>query len=305
MADESILALVELLRERNQALDQQIRELEQANRGLEEQMKRDCCDFRREQKQLKNELTAFQRKEEEQHLNEEERRRTDTLSQVNDNREEQIWMESALLRSEVANLKQQVRDHQKTFTEATVSILYYERQSSVNEEELRNALEQLEKCSQERAELLKQTTDKQSAPNEDLTLEPASDGIKARQDTRWCGLKEREKVLTCPISHKLFDEPVVTGCCGTTFSWEPLRQIFSQTSLCPCCHAPEGWVHRNPDMATLVELHRSERSFLTESDSTSAEKDKPAAPRRRQKRVGSLDIRQTRQQTRRSRRIQA
>lgn len=75
----------------------------------------------------------------------------------------------------------------------------------------------------------------------------------------WQALMAREKELSCPLLRELFADPVITGCCGRTCSWGPLRQAFEQSLACPFCQARGVGVHENRDIARLVELHRSER----------------------------------------------
>ncbi|KAG3193789.1 hypothetical protein PC128_g9933 [Phytophthora cactorum] len=93
-------------------------------------------------------------------------------------------------------------------------------------------------------------------------LEQASDAAETQRDITRRNLLEREKVLICPITLELFDVPVVTGCCGKTFSSEGLRQAIKQNPLCPFCRGKLSSTHPNRDVAKLVELHRRERFVL-------------------------------------------
>jgi hypothetical protein len=99
-------------------------------------------------------------------------------------------------------------------------------------------------------------------------LEQASDTAKTQQDIARRNLAEREGVLTCPISLELFDNPVVTECCGKTFSSSGLRQALMRSSTCPFCRQRVKVFHANRDVAMLVELHRAERSIMGLPDST-------------------------------------
>ncbi|KAL3672827.1 hypothetical protein V7S43_002115 [Phytophthora oleae] len=99
---------------------------------------------------------------------------------------------------------------------------------------------------QERAQLLKKTTD----------------AANTQQAISRKNLAEREAVLTCPISLDLFENPVVTTCCGKTFSSEALSQALSQNPQCPVCRAYRISTYASRDMANLVEIHRMERSML-------------------------------------------
>ncbi|KAG3106908.1 hypothetical protein PC121_g11 [Phytophthora cactorum] len=93
-------------------------------------------------------------------------------------------------------------------------------------------------------------------------LEQASDAAKMQQDISHRNLTEREAALTCPISLDLFENPVLTTCCGKTFSSEALTQALRRNPHCPVCRAHRVSTHSNRDVANLVELHRSERSLL-------------------------------------------
>ncbi|EGZ09880.1 hypothetical protein PHYSODRAFT_338597 [Phytophthora sojae] len=66
-------------------------------------------------------------------------------------------------------------------------------------------------------------------------LEQASDAARTQRDISLHNLAQREGVLTCPISLELFVDPVVTMCCGKTFSSEALRRKLLRSSLCPFC----------------------------------------------------------------------
>ncbi|KAG7382279.1 hypothetical protein PHYPSEUDO_005067 [Phytophthora pseudosyringae] len=79
-------------------------------------------------------------------------------------------------------------------------------------------------------------------------------------------LDEQEAALTCPISYDLFETPVVTQCCGKTFSSEALSAVLRSNPRCPVCRAPRVRTHASRDVADLVELHRKERSLLVEAE---------------------------------------
>jgi len=108
-------------------------------------------------------------------------------------------------------------------------------------------------------------------------LEQASDTAKTQQDIARRNLAEREGVLTCPISLELFDNPVVTECCGKTFSSSGLRQALMRSSTCPFCRQRVKVFHANRDVAMLVELHRAERSIMGLPDSTTLDSDGSAS----------------------------
>ncbi|KAF4137342.1 Zinc-finger of the MIZ type in Nse subunit [Phytophthora infestans] len=101
-------------------------------------------------------------------------------------------------------------------------------------------------------------------------LEQASDAAKTQQDISRKNCTERETALTCPISLDLFENPVLTTCCGRTFSSEALTQALRRNPQCPVCRAHRVLTHANRDVANLVELHRSQRSLLGLSENTAA-----------------------------------
>uniref|UniRef100_A0AAV1TBR7 RING-type domain-containing protein n=1 Tax=Peronospora matthiolae TaxID=2874970 RepID=A0AAV1TBR7_9STRA len=114
---------------------------------------------------------------------------------------------------------------------------------------------------QELNQRMKDMETKFDAERADL-LEQASEAINAQRDISHENLLERETVLTCPISLDLFEDPVVTTCCGKTFSSGVLRQALRRNNFCPFCRAHNVSTHANRDMSTLVELHRTECLML-------------------------------------------
>ncbi|KAG7375826.1 hypothetical protein PHYPSEUDO_015148 [Phytophthora pseudosyringae] len=150
-------------------------------------------------------------------------------------------------------------------------------------------------------------------------LEQASDAAETQRDITRRNLLECEKGLLCPITLELLEFPVVTGCCGKTFSSEGLRQALRQNPLCPFCRERLSSTHPNRDVAKLVELHRSERSVLGMSDTESSHSTvptcqpnedalPPAAPtgRAHSNRItGSSSTHQSRHREHRSERVQA
>ncbi|CAI5714376.1 unnamed protein product [Hyaloperonospora brassicae] len=118
---------------------------------------------------------------------------------------------------------------------------------------------------------LREMQTKFDAERADL-LEQASEAVNAQVDISHEILAGREAALTCPISLDLFEDPVVTTCCGKTFSSGVLHQALRRSNYCPFCRAHNVSTHTNRDMANLVELHRAERLVLglPESVATSA-----------------------------------
>ena len=118
---------------------------------------------------------------------------------------------------------------------------------------------------------LREMQTKFDAERADL-LEQASEAVNAQVEISHEILAGREAALTCPISLDLFEDPVVTTCCGKTFSSGVLHQALRRSNYCPFCRAHNVSTHTNRDMANLVELHRAERLVLgfPESVATSA-----------------------------------
>ncbi|RLN85592.1 hypothetical protein BBJ28_00018036 [Nothophytophthora sp. Chile5] len=77
------------------------------------------------------------------------------------------------------------------------------------------------------------------------------------------GLQDREEMLTCPITQCLYETPVVTSCCGKTFSEAALDGLQGPGRSCPWCRREEGFTtHLNRDMAELVEQFTAECEAL-------------------------------------------
>ncbi|GMF31913.1 unnamed protein product [Phytophthora lilii] len=76
-------------------------------------------------------------------------------------------------------------------------------------------------------------------------------------------LEEREEMLTCPITHCLYESPVITACCGKTFSRAAVNRLHDRNQPCPWCRQTRGFVtYPNRDIANLVEQYRAELSAL-------------------------------------------
>ncbi|POM63338.1 LOW QUALITY PROTEIN: Hypothetical protein PHPALM_21284 [Phytophthora palmivora] len=137
---------------------------------------------------------------------------------------------------------QHVETFQETSATRTVTIT-----GGTSNQELTRRLDELQtKFDKERAQLLEQVRE----------------ATNTQQDVSRRNLIERESVLTCPISLDLFEDPVLTTCCGKTFSSEALAQALRRNPQCPVCRAYRVSSHANRDMANMVELHRTERSML-------------------------------------------
>ncbi|KAF4137339.1 Zinc-finger of the MIZ type in Nse subunit [Phytophthora infestans] len=87
-------------------------------------------------------------------------------------------------------------------------------------------------------------------------LDQANDDLTTFRDKNCRFLDEQEAALTCPISYELFENPVVTECCGKTFSREALTEVLRWNPHCPMCRAPVVRTHSSRDVANLVEIYR-------------------------------------------------
>jgi len=145
-----------------------------------------------------------------------------------------------------------------------------------------------------------------------LLLEQATDAATTMQDVCRRNLMEREAVLTCPISLELFESPVVTECCGKSFSSETLAQAGRHSSTCPFCRSHGVVAHPNRDVEKLVELHRAERQVLglQEVAAPNPARDTPpdGAPAtqdsRRRGSLGNISARRSQHREQRSQRVQ-
>ncbi|KAG6621367.1 uncharacterized protein IUM83_11015 [Phytophthora cinnamomi] len=111
----------------------------------------------------------------------------------------------------------------------------------------------LTQTSESNRDLNQRLTDLQTAFDAERAqlLEQASDAANTQQHISRRNLTEREAALTCPISLDLFENPVVTECCGKTFSSAALTQALRRSSQCPSL----GWptmLHPAPQSSLLV-----------------------------------------------------
>ncbi|ETP40065.1 hypothetical protein F442_12527 [Phytophthora nicotianae P10297] len=106
----------------------------------------------------------------------------------------------------------------------------------------------------------------QQVPALQRALNQASNDLANFRDSNRRILDEQEAALTCPISYELFENPVVTACCGKTFSSEALTEVLRWDPRCPVCRTPGVRTHASRDMSNLVELYRKQRSLLTQAE---------------------------------------
>ncbi|KAF1792400.1 Zinc finger, RING/FYVE/PHD-type [Phytophthora cactorum] len=128
--------------------------------------------------------------------------------------------------------------------------------------QLRGLLDAFDREQGQHLDLRRDTTTRTVTITGETSFGATSDAAKTQQDISHRNLTEREAALTCPISLDLFENPVLTTCCGKTFSSEALTQALRRNPHCPVCRAHRVSTHANRDVANLVELHRSERSLL-------------------------------------------
>ncbi|KAL3672823.1 hypothetical protein V7S43_002112 [Phytophthora oleae] len=135
-------------------------------------------------------------------------------------------------------------------------------------------------------------------------LEQANETRTKFQDMVRRILDEQEAVLTCPIAYELFENPVVTECCGKTFSSEALTQVLRANHRCPVCRSARVKTHPSRDMANLVEVHKSDRSVLEEAESKT-EEDSTAPAEQSHNEEPPPSLRQRGNQQRRRQRVHA
>ncbi|CAI5744103.1 unnamed protein product [Peronospora destructor] len=101
-------------------------------------------------------------------------------------------------------------------------------------------------------------------------MEEVDDALTTQREIIQQNWIDREAALTCPISLDLFEDPVITTCCGKTFSSDALKRALGQNRQCPVCRSYTITVCDNRDMANLVELHSTELLDLPEYTVTSS-----------------------------------
>jgi hypothetical protein len=84
---------------------------------------------------------------------------------------------------------------------------------------------------------------------------------EARQYHR-LALQGREEMLTCPITHCLYESPVMTACCGKTFSKAAVDRLQARRMACPWCRRTDFTASPNRDVAQLVDQYTAELSAL-------------------------------------------
>ncbi|CAI5708241.1 unnamed protein product [Peronospora effusa] len=101
-------------------------------------------------------------------------------------------------------------------------------------------------------------------------MEEVDDALATQREIIQQNWIDREAALTCPISLDLFEDPVITTCCGKTFSSDALKRALGQNHQCPVCRSYTITVCENRDIANLVELHSTELLDLPEYTVTSS-----------------------------------
>ncbi|CAI5739722.1 unnamed protein product [Peronospora farinosa] len=101
-------------------------------------------------------------------------------------------------------------------------------------------------------------------------MEEVDDALATQREIIQQNWIDREAALTCPISLDLFEDPVITTCCGKTFSSDALKRALEQNHQCPVCRSYTITVCENRDIANLVELHSTELLDLPEYTVTSS-----------------------------------
>ncbi|RLN72818.1 hypothetical protein BBJ28_00012384 [Nothophytophthora sp. Chile5] len=157
---------------------------------------------------------------------------------------------------ETSLLLQQMKEMQDAFVGLQASVL---APSQLQQE--KNELEQRLRQQEEELFCLREEQAACEAERKLLEDQATEAHLKHR-----LGLQDREEMLTCPITQCLYETPVVTSCCGKTFSESALDGLQGPDRSCPWCRHEEGFTtHLNRDMAELVEQFTTECEALEEA----------------------------------------
>jgi hypothetical protein len=216
------------------------RQLTQTLRGAKRDLK--CCkkDIERLERQLREETSARQA----------ERERADLLQQQQHRDQES----QTRLQQKAEELEKRLREQADVNT--SLGRLMPEMRSLIEAWERRTAA-----ASEHNGRAQASADSVTTSPNQN---DQARNLLAATtvQDVCRRNVVEREVVLTCPISLELFENPVVTECCGKTFSSEALVLAGRRSSACPFCRSHQVQAHPNQHVEKLVDLHRAERQVL-------------------------------------------
>ncbi|RLN85591.1 hypothetical protein BBJ28_00018037 [Nothophytophthora sp. Chile5] len=150
---------------------------------------------------------------------------------------------------ELSRLQKQMREMQQAFAALQTSSASWKATQQSGEVERRMQLQQ-----DEFARRLHEQEKAFDADRYQLTQKARDARLKHR-----LVLQEREEMLTCPITQCLYETPVVTVCCGKTFSKAALDGLQGRDRSCPWCRQQRGFTtHLNRDMAILVQQYKAE-----------------------------------------------
>ncbi|KAG1709302.1 hypothetical protein DVH05_019945 [Phytophthora capsici] len=230
---------------------QRVSELERSN-GEDQ-----TAAIKRLQKQLEDQKATFE--QERESLQDQKER----LQKQLEDQKATFEQERESLQDQKARLQKQLEDQKATFEQERERLLQQQAtQTSIAQVKLRSSLdlmlpqlrellevydrEEREYAGQDQSTITRTATITGDTSNQDAArrlntlqtsfdreraqlLKKATDAANAQQAINRRNLSEREAMLTCPISLELFENPVVTTCCGKTFSSETLSQALRQT----------------------------------------------------------------------------
>ncbi|RLN72820.1 hypothetical protein BBJ28_00012386 [Nothophytophthora sp. Chile5] len=158
-------------------------------------------------------------------------------------------LERSLLLQQMKDMQQQMKDMQTAFVGLQASVL---------------APSQLQQEKDELEQLLHQQEEELFDLHAAIVVGEAE---RKRQATEAhlkhrLMLQKRESMLTCPITQCLFETPVVTSCCGKTFSESALDGLQGSYRTCPLCRQEGFTTFLSRDIVQLVEHFKAERDAL-------------------------------------------
>ncbi|KAG2784064.1 hypothetical protein JG687_00001543 [Phytophthora cactorum] len=147
--------------------------------------------------------------------------------------------------------------------------------------------------------------EEQQIPALHRALDQANNNLATFRDSSRQILDEQEAALTCPISYELFDNPVVTECCGKTFSSGALTEVLRWNPQCPVCRARAVRTHASRDMTNLVDLYQKQRSLLAQVEAGMEQSTESAERASGRQASNSSSLRRRGREERRNQRVQA
>lgn len=122
----------------------------------------------------------------------------------------------------------------------------------------------------EDGEYVVQVADQKSWEKQKARARHAVEDTKAKRKT------DIDPELVCPLTKKLFDHPVTTPCCSTTYSEDALQQaLLDGDFVCPKCGAEEillDQLHPDKEMEKKVKEHIKKEQAKNEPEEPASKK---------------------------------